>query len=352
MFSTRHFSRMRGRSPFAAARIASLMRAMPCSRQSANGGPEFWLPPGAPGSTVWECKECCGMVRVPGGEEAARPGGEGDYAAELSPNTRAAGFSIERATSSSMRGERRLPATTLDTCCEVTPSRRAISDIEMPRRTSSALRSSGDRGIVIHLNGSSTRYNVAAYRPEVNTSTVQSYHSPLPARPRTFGSLLKIARINANLDQAEVAKRIGVNRVLVSKWENDVHRPAPENLNRLTELYGLSLEDLEAHESSVDSKNVPRGTVGESDYVPDHRRADRVPERPRGIALTYLQRLVSIGLPTHEIESVERMLFDDRFAIQFSRRHHIAWSEEDWIAHIESIWLHVTDWLSSRGIVP
>lgn len=204
---------------------------------------------------------------------------------------------------------------------------------------------------MIHLNGSSTRYNVAAFRPEVNTSTVQSYQSPLPARPRTLGSLLKIARINANLDQAEVAKRLGVNRVLISKWENDVHRPGPDNLNRLGELYGLSLEDLGSHEGSVRGTNVPRETVGVTAYAPNPALAQRVPPAAYRAVVGFLQRLAAAGLPHDRIDRYERLLLDDRWA-GWRRDRNENPSDEEWVNRVEELWVVIREALAIQGIVP
>lgn len=198
---------------------------------------------------------------------------------------------------------------------------------------------------MFNLNGSGSRYNIAAPEPEVNTSSAPLYGHALASRDSTLSRNLKIARINSGLGQAEAAARLGVNRVLISKWENGVHRPSPANLGRIASLYGVS-------EDALVGSNVSRGTLGKPDYTPDQRLSQRAPPRARDVGLGYISRLARAGVPHDEIERFERQLFDDRFAIQFSRRHHEEWSEEDWIAHMNSVWLHATDWLLPRGIVP
>ena len=48
---------------------------------------------------------------------------------------------------------------------------------------------------------------------------------------------LKAARINAGLDQSDVAKELNVNITTVSNWETGKTQPSLENFKRLCELY-------------------------------------------------------------------------------------------------------------------
>lgn len=48
---------------------------------------------------------------------------------------------------------------------------------------------------------------------------------------------LKAARINAGLDQSDVAKELNVNITTVSSWETGKTHPSLENFKRLCELY-------------------------------------------------------------------------------------------------------------------
>lgn len=59
-----------------------------------------------------------------------------------------------------------------------------------------------------------------------------------------FGKALKVARINAELSQADVAKAVGVSGISVSKWECDRAVPGIEHGIRLARLYGVSVDDL------------------------------------------------------------------------------------------------------------
>lgn len=48
---------------------------------------------------------------------------------------------------------------------------------------------------------------------------------------------LKAARINAGLDQSDVARELNVNITTVSSWETGKTQPSLENFKRLCELY-------------------------------------------------------------------------------------------------------------------
>ncbi len=59
-----------------------------------------------------------------------------------------------------------------------------------------------------------------------------------------FGEKLKDARLKAELTQEAVAGRIGVSRQSLSNWENDRTYPDLASVLKLSDLYGLSLDDL------------------------------------------------------------------------------------------------------------
>lgn len=49
---------------------------------------------------------------------------------------------------------------------------------------------------------------------------------------------LKAARINAGLDQSDVARKLNVNIATISSWETGKTRPSLTNFRKLCELYG------------------------------------------------------------------------------------------------------------------
>lgn len=49
---------------------------------------------------------------------------------------------------------------------------------------------------------------------------------------------LKAARVNAGLDQSDVARALNVNIATVSSWETGKTHPSLENFRKLCKLYG------------------------------------------------------------------------------------------------------------------
>jgi len=66
-----------------------------------------------------------------------------------------------------------------------------------------------------------------------------------------FGEKLKDARLKAELTQETVAKQIGVSRQSLSNWENDRTYPDLASVLKLSDLYGLSLDDLLRHDMEL-----------------------------------------------------------------------------------------------------
>ena len=59
----------------------------------------------------------------------------------------------------------------------------------------------------------------------------------------TANRLLDYRKKN-NLSQEELAEKIGVSRQAVSKWERAEASPDTDNLIKLAEIYGVSLDEL------------------------------------------------------------------------------------------------------------
>ena len=54
---------------------------------------------------------------------------------------------------------------------------------------------------------------------------------------KKIAKFLKEERENSNLTQEEAAKRIGVSKSIISKWENGKSYPSLENLSKISETY-------------------------------------------------------------------------------------------------------------------
>lgn len=55
---------------------------------------------------------------------------------------------------------------------------------------------------------------------------------------------LKSARVNANLTQKEVAKKLGISNKTIGNWENGLSYPPADKINALCILYGLHYDNI------------------------------------------------------------------------------------------------------------
>lgn len=60
----------------------------------------------------------------------------------------------------------------------------------------------------------------------------------------TFGQRFQRMRKNANLTQEDVATKLNITAQAVSKWENDVSAPDISVLVELSDILGVSLDEL------------------------------------------------------------------------------------------------------------
>ncbi len=58
----------------------------------------------------------------------------------------------------------------------------------------------------------------------------------------TFSQKIKAIRQENGISQRELAKKLNISNRAVSKWENGISYPSTENLIRISELFGISLE--------------------------------------------------------------------------------------------------------------
>ena len=60
----------------------------------------------------------------------------------------------------------------------------------------------------------------------------------------TLGHNLRMLRFKFNLTQPQVANKIDINVRALSEFERDIRFPNKEQLERLAEFYGVSVEDI------------------------------------------------------------------------------------------------------------
>ena len=63
-------------------------------------------------------------------------------------------------------------------------------------------------------------------------------------RTGSLGRVIAIRRKHMGMTQEELAKRIGVSKSAVAKWETDGGIPDRDNLRRLSETISISVDDL------------------------------------------------------------------------------------------------------------
>ena len=71
----------------------------------------------------------------------------------------------------------------------------------------------------------------------------------------TANRLLQYRKEN-NLSQEELAEKIGVSRQAVSKWERAEASPDTDNLIRLAEIYGVSLDEMLTGKKTDNTENA------------------------------------------------------------------------------------------------
>lgn len=55
---------------------------------------------------------------------------------------------------------------------------------------------------------------------------------------------LKALRVNAELNQAQAAEKLGITKRTLQKWEDYETSPTAVQLSRIAELYGCTLDDI------------------------------------------------------------------------------------------------------------
>ena len=72
---------------------------------------------------------------------------------------------------------------------------------------------------------------------------------------------LKKLRKDSGLSQSELAEQLHISRQAISNWENDKAEPDLENLVRLAEILGVSVDSLIGPSKSQNT-HLSRTTVG------------------------------------------------------------------------------------------
>ena len=100
---------------------------------------------------------------------------------------------------------------------------------------------------------------------------------------------LKAARLVAGLTQAELAHRIGITNVAVSKYERGLVVPDGERLVQLSEALGVSVAQLLRQQAEL------RVSTASFRWHPLQRRSRRVAEEVEAKVCEWLERYVALA---------------------------------------------------------
>ena len=73
----------------------------------------------------------------------------------------------------------------------------------------------------------------------------------------TFGERLSKLRKERELTQNDIAEKVGVTSQAVSKWENNLATPDIDILVKLSDIFGVSLDELLGKEKTTSFVNKP-----------------------------------------------------------------------------------------------
>ena len=112
----------------------------------------------------------------------------------------------------------------------------------------------------------------------------------------TLGQRITAYRTKARLSQDSLAELLEVSRQSVSKWETDASVPELNKLVRLSQVFGVSLDELVKGEPAGKAADADRDTVPESQtvYIPASQDAEAVAETLR----SHRQKIAGIVLLT------------------------------------------------------
>jgi transcriptional regulator with XRE-family HTH domain len=72
----------------------------------------------------------------------------------------------------------------------------------------------------------------------------KKYLENLSGGPLTFGKVLKSHRLAEEWSQQDLADRIGISKMAISKLESGKMLPSPETLKTISKIFGVKVESL------------------------------------------------------------------------------------------------------------
>jgi transcriptional regulator with XRE-family HTH domain len=195
-----------------------------------------------------------------------------------------------------------------------------------------------------------------------------------------MGGRIRAARESLGLGQQELAERVGVHFMSVSRWELGKQAIGGTSLIELGRALGVSadwlssgdgpmpsfiredlIEDVSRDtDSRVDvlrraashqagSAAVALATTSADPWEPNPSLVKALPTRVYEVAIAYCRRLAAAGLPREEVEEAERLLIDEGYA-KLNKRAKRVLTEDEQIELIDATWRIMREALSWRGM--
>jgi len=165
-----------------------------------------------------------------------------------------------------------------------------------------------------------------------------------------IGTMLKTTRERAGLTQVDVARRLGIDSVTLSRYERGVSRAPQPTLIALASIYGEdpSVFGVEEYGDLAHAPSVVGERLADA-WAPNPALRNVLPPRAYDIAIGYCRRLAAAGLPREEVEEAERMLIDSEYA-KLNRKLKREQSEDDMIRSIDATWAVMQLALGWKGV--
>lgn len=160
--------------------------------------------------------------------------------------------------------------------------------------------------------------------------------------PQEIRDELTRLRSELGVGREKVAAALGVSAKSVERWEK-TGRLRPTDLRRVRLYYARELRGAPGLDT-----DVPRDT-SVSDWSPNPSLRSAIPARAYEVAMEYCRRLARAGLARDEIEALERILVDSRYA-KANRRAGRELSEDDWVMLVDDSWDAIRETLSLQGV--
>ncbi|MFN2506598.1 MAG: helix-turn-helix domain-containing protein [Acidimicrobiales bacterium] len=119
-----------------------------------------------------------------------------------------------------------------------------------------------------------------------------------------FGDFVKLRREELNLDQAELARALGINQQTVSKWEQAKTVPRPQRIRDVAEVLRVDVSDLMKY----------------AGYLPDGEPEEVQAEEPIHQLLGVVSHLTNDQLIVLIDQAWEEYRFRAGFSLEHPRR--------------------------------